>query len=698
MKRLRLLPVLLLGACLSEETSAPVLPGEAQPAVLLAVSPQPDPSGRIGVALRVAASGGLAGLQGSIRYDPARLEYLGQVPLEGAVAMINADSAGAGLLRIVAYAPHGLPIEVTRLAFVVRATGWRERLSLEPELAAARDGAAVPLSWARAASPVPGLAAPASARRMGLDDWIRQVGGDPAAERPRPMLVPGQGTIYGDANLSGTVNTIDALFTANVASGTQPLLTDLNRDYAIAANVMPRNLPGRGEAGDTLPPGREPDGSYVINVVDALAISNTASGIPDSIVGKPVPGRVPATNRAVVSGVIGSNRTLSRDTIYELDGLVQVANGVTLTIEAGTRLEGRPNPRSALAVLRGGRLVADGTRLEPVVFTCGETIRAPGCWGGINLNGAAVLNNGDTGGGNVVQCPEKVAPGGQGIYGGCQSGWDTGRLRFVRIEYAGAAVAGGTVVAGLQLLGVGTGTIVEQVQVHRSAGPGVFVSGGEARLRGIFLTDNIGAGLAWSDGWRGIVQNLIVRRGRVSGHGLQGSNGAGNQDAEPRSRPLLWNVTLVGTTAPAMPGGTGLLITEGSGILLRNAIVLGADGPGLDINDPATCALDGAFLDVSSTVFFGGQPDFAADADCADEPAFALLPARANLVADPILVGPNVEASPDLRPKPGSPASPGAIPPADGFLDPTLAFRGAVAPITSKAVVPWYVGWTTAWP
>ena len=122
---------------------------------------------------------------------------------------------------------------------------------------------------------------------------------------------------------------------------------------------------------------------------DGIAIQNFAAGISEPVAGMPIPGRTAATGRAVLSGVLLADRTLARDTVYELDGMVIVTNGATLRIPAGTRLEGNSTTRGALSIRRGSQLIATGTRLEPVVMTCTAPVKTPGCWGGLQINGHA---------------------------------------------------------------------------------------------------------------------------------------------------------------------------------------------------------------------------------------------------------------------------------------------------------------------
>ena len=64
--------------------------------------------------------------------------------------------------------------------------------------------------------------------------------------------------------------------------------------------------------------------------------------------------------------------TWTSDKDYLLSGFVFVNDGQTLTIEAGTVIRGRTGQgslASALIVARGGKIIAEGTQLNPIIFT-----------------------------------------------------------------------------------------------------------------------------------------------------------------------------------------------------------------------------------------------------------------------------------------------------------------------------------------
>jgi uncharacterized repeat protein (TIGR01451 family) len=289
------------------------------------------------------------------------------------------------------------------------------------------------------------------------------------------------------------------------------------------------------------------------------------------------------------------------------------------------------------------------------------------------------------------------------MYGGCDPDDDRGTMQYVRIEFASG---------GLQLVGVGRGTAIDEVQVHGAQSSGVTVGGGTADLRHVLVTAAQGDGLTWRDGWRGRSQFLIVQLDPASGaSGVVGFNAIGDPDASPVSRPLLYNTSVVGTDFP--PTGAALELLGGTGAVVRNFVAVGAPTPapgipvGVDVDGAETCALIGTDLSVGASVFGGvdmpGDPDV--DVGCPGSPLVedALIAADGNLVvstpadvtalikaaADPLL--------PDFR---GGwtgalAAFSASVPPSDGFFDPGSVYPGGSAIATpSQPNIPWHAGWT----
>ena len=66
--------------------------------------------------------------------------------------------------------------------------------------------------------------------------------------------------------------------------------------------------------------------------------------------------------------VFTGKQTLKKGT-YILKGWVYIADGAQLTIEPGTVIKGDKETKAALIAERGGKLVAQGSETQPIVFT-----------------------------------------------------------------------------------------------------------------------------------------------------------------------------------------------------------------------------------------------------------------------------------------------------------------------------------------
>jgi hypothetical protein len=123
-------------------------------------------------------------------------------------------------------------------------------------------------------------------------------------------------------------------------------------------------------------------------------------------------------------------------------------------------------------------------------------------------------------------------------------------------------------------------------------------------------------------------------------------------------------------------------------------------GSGFDVQGPESCGqISGGLAFLDHDIFFGNSPDFATDADCLDEVAYATSPALLNRVAAPGLNAPANTLTPDTRPLPGSAATFGSVlPPSNLFFDVTVTYLGAAEPANGTGTnIPWYAGWTRGW-
>jgi hypothetical protein len=416
----------------------------------------------------------------------------------------------------------------------------------------------------------------------------------------------------------------------------------------------------------------------------------------DTTVTPPTGDSAVAVTNVEVNADLAGDTTWSKDHSYTLKKHIFVTKG-TLTIEPGVRVLGEAG--SSLVITREAKIHAVGTAASPIVFTSAKPAgqRARGDWGGLVLLGKASINV--SGGEEKI---EGFAASQTGtIYGGTSDSHDCGKLKYVRIEFAGFELAPDNELNGLTVGGCGSATEIDYVQAHLGADDGVEMFGGTANLKHILITQPDDDGLDWDFGWRGKVQYLIVQQNTTHGnYGIEADSNKNNSDAAPRSAPELWNVSLLGSSAAPGTAGKlqgGILFRRGTAGKLTNALVAFFADQAVDIGDAATAAQATAgALAITQSVFHlnaklkDGWAAEAKDNDGGfDEGAFFTQAATGNRYLDPQLVSPFVLGAPSFMPQPGSPIlSGGATPPSDGFFDPSATFAGAIG------TADWTAGWT----
>lgn len=448
-------------------------------------------------------------------------------------------------------------------------------------------------------------------------------------------------------------------------------------------------------------------------VLPAASLALLLALLPTHMPGGAAPRTVtPATARTAPVIRVGSPGRVTRvawreewhaGSVIQLDGSIEVTDGGTLVIEAGTRVEGRVG--SYIVISKDGRIEANGTLNEPIDLNCTATSKYPGCWGGLIVHGYARINAGTptspvsttrspTGG-----CLSEADPiAGSQRFGGCNDADDSGVLRYIRVQYAER---------GLHLAGVGSGTLIQDIQANRTRAEGTLVTGGAVNVRNLFLTAN-GTGLRWTGGWRGKAQSIAIQQDIVRfAAGLVGQNGtttsAAASDALPRSNPSLYNITIIAQSVPANSAhatARALVLDRGTAGTLRN-IFLFAPHIGLDIAGTATCTqIASGALTLRNTLTAGATSlgEGLIAAGCPASEADLLGSATEQNVTLPgasgLLTSTNDLYLPDLRPATGSALAlaPAAVPPSDGFFA-AGAYIGAVPP-GPAASIPWFSGWT----
>lgn len=161
----------------------------------------------------------------------------------------------------------------------------------------------------------------------------------------------------------------------------------------------------------------------------------------------------------VVKDSVTGNTNWTSNNVYIITGWVYVVAGATLNIEAGTVIVGDKNSKGTLIVERGGKIMANGTKEKPVIFTSNEPQgdRNAGDWGGVIICGKASTN--------FTAGEAQIEGGPRSFYGGTDDNDNSGKLSFVRIEFAGIPQQPGSETNGLTLCGVGAATQIDHVQV-----------------------------------------------------------------------------------------------------------------------------------------------------------------------------------------------------------------------------------------
>jgi hypothetical protein len=365
--------------------------------------------------------------------------------------------------------------------------------------------------------------------------------------------------------------------------------------------------------------------------------------------------------------VIDQDRELANDTLYILDGKCYVTNGATMIIAPGTRIEAvkksTNDSASALIITRGSKLFAQGGETEPIVFTSHEATPAAGDWGGIVMLGNAPLNRADA---TIEGINLPSVPAGVDInYGGGGAGLGDphhygGELVYVRIEYAGAAIATDNELNGLTLGGVGDATVLDYIQVAQGNDDAFEFFGGTVNAKHLVAHVADDDAFDFDFGYSGHIQFAVSVLDASQGYsanpnGIESDNDGQGSSNTPRTQALISNITVLGlndsTDARTANLLSGANLRRNTSYRIKNSIFAGfptafliqsagsiAEAGNIDhsvvhaystVVNPSTVTLD-----ASNIVFLSG--------------------ASAN--SSILLTNPFAVAGPDFRPAPGSPA------------------------------------------
>ena len=296
------------------------------------------------------------------------------------------------------------------------------------------------------------------------------------------------------------------------------------------------------------------DGGKVTGVAEGTATitATTKSGDKTATCTVTVSEDAPAVIEDTLEGNITADRTISAANKNFLKGFVYVKSGATLTIEAGSVIKGisvASGERAASLIIEpGAKIIAEGTVDKPIVFTSDKEPgkRVTGDWGGLIICGNARVN----------RTNQPTIEGGPGTHYGNTTSDEfndesSGKLKYVRIEFAGYPLEPDKEINGLTFGGVGSGTEVEFVQVSYSNDDSYEWFGGTVNAKHLI------AYKGWDDdfdtdyGYTGKLQFLLSVRDKdiadtSDSNGFESDNDGDGSTNTPFTKPVFSNVTLIG--------------------------------------------------------------------------------------------------------------------------------------------------------
>jgi hypothetical protein len=244
----------------------------------------------------------------------------------------------------------------------------------------------------------------------------------------------------------------------------------------------------------------------------------------------------------VMNGLLEEDYTLDSRLNYSLTGSFIVADGVKLTIPAGTQIVADAGGADVyIAVLKGGEIDIQGSVDNPVLMTseAGES----GDWGGLTICGNATTTAGE----------DAEAEVGGFQYGGSNDADNSGSIKNLVIVGTGAQINTESQYNGVSFYAVGSETVVENLAVINGADDGVEFFGGSVSVKNLYLENNEDDSIDWTEGWNGTVENAYIK------HTIAGFSTALEGDKD-NNNPKFINLTAVSTV-----GGTALQFKKQSG-------------------------------------------------------------------------------------------------------------------------------------
>jgi hypothetical protein len=414
----------------------------------------------------------------------------------------------------------------------------------------------------------------------------------------------------------------------------------------------------------------------------------------------------------------GQTYNMTSDNIYLLDGFVFVEDGSVLNIQEGTVIKGKESPTtgqnsSALIIARGGQIFAEGTAVNPIIFTAESddvndpndlTYQDRGLWGGVILLGRSVLNSA-SGIGQIEGIPSNEP---RGTFGGGTTpilNDNSGTMRYVSIRHGGSEIGAGNEINGLTLGAVGSETTIEYIEVFSNLDDGYEMFGGTVNTKYLVAAFCGDEAFDYDEGWTGKNQFWFAilgtdEAGRIGEHD---GGPTGCIDCQPYAIPVIYNATYIGPGLSAFPQGDGaqaLIFRDNAGGKYYNSIITeynGANGgDAVTVQDAASgedsrARMESGDLVLHNNIWWQFASGNTLETMIPQDFVRTHFTANNNEIVDPQInsIGRDHNGNLDPRPNSSGPAGNGAVTPTDPFFTPT-SYYGAFDPNAPL----WINGWT----
>lgn len=258
--------------------------------------------------------------------------------------------------------------------------------------------------------------------------------------------------------------------------------------------------------------------------------------------------------------------------------------GASITLNAGAKLAFE-KPEDYLRIARGSQIFANGTKAAPVIVSASQdlldgtaTENDRGLWGGIQILGNGLTNKCE----DATNC-HLISEGQPGTYGGNDNSESSGSMQYLIVKHAGYEVVDGNELNGITFYGVGSGTVVENVQVYTTKDDGFEMFGGAVNLKRVIAVNVGDDSYDFADGWVGNIQFALALQTSGSNRCIEADNTGSDRadNIEPLTFGRIANHTCItsnvkegqGSEPSSKGDAEGPLFREGAQFALYNSLI-----------------------------------------------------------------------------------------------------------------------------